>query len=611
MDVVTTTNGAKEAARARPSRADREDTPSVSVVITCHNQAQYLDQAIESVLAQDYAPLEVIVVDAGSTDDAKAVVDRYPEVRYVRQQSKGLAAARNTGLRESEGDALVFLDADDWLLEDALEASARVLREHPECAFVAGGHLQMNARDEADHEMKIPDAETPLYPALLRRNVVGAAASVMYRRNALVADGGFDPSLPAAENYDLCLRLARRYPTRMHTTPVAAYRKHADPGVRDPALMHEAVLEVLRRQEQFVQHDEQLARAHREGVTHYTEHYGRKQLARIKEGLRRGGRRRRETLRALAAMWWHLPGWMTRRVSGALLRRLLHPFTLMLPVGARRSLARWRARPFSPPVLYTRFGDLRRTQPISRSLGYDRGTPIHSYYIERYLARRASDIRGRVLEVGDNTYTRRFGGERVTQSDILHVDEGKPTATFVDDLTAADHLPSNAFDCVVLTQTLHLIYDVRTAIAALHRVLKPGGVLLATFPGLSPVTDDVAGEAWYWTFTRHSARRLFEETFPPAKVEIEGFGNVLAATAFLQGLAAEELDEDELDAHDPSYDTLLAVRAEKPMRDRAGTASHPQDNTNNHREVLFPRDRSRSPHRRSETIYARRFALDS
>jgi SAM-dependent methyltransferase len=233
------------------------------------------------------------------------------------------------------------------------------------------------------------------------------------------------------------------------------------------------------------------------------------------------------------------------------------------PIPIRRFVARWRGRPYSPPVGCVQFGELRRKTPISRHFGYDRGLPIDRYYIEDFLGRNAADIRGRVLEIGDNTYTRKFGGRSVTMSDVLHVKEGNPIATFVGDLTTADHLPTAAFDCVILTQTLQLIYDVRAAVATLHRILKPGGVLLATFPGISQNPLGPWTDTWYWGFTRLSAQRLFEERFPPSLIRVETHGNVLASIAFLHGLAVTELSRDELDGHDPDYQMLLTVKAVK------------------------------------------------
>jgi SAM-dependent methyltransferase len=144
------------------------------------------------------------------------------------------------------------------------------------------------------------------------------------------------------------------------------------------------------------------------------------------------------------------------------------------------------------------------------------------------------------------------------------VSEGNPLATFVGDLTCADHIPSRTFDCVILTQTLHLIYDVRAALGTLYRILKPNGILLLTVPGISQVSRDQWGKSWFWNFTSLSIRRLLEEAFPRDCVEIEAHGNVLAATALLQGISTDEMKRTELDSLDPHYEVLITVRASKP-----------------------------------------------
>ena len=125
----------------------------------------------------------------------------------------------------------------------------------------------------------------------------------------------------------------------------------------------------------------------------------------------------------------------------------------------------------------------------------------------------------------------------MTHIDVLHVVEGSPGATIIGDLTAADHIPSDAFDCIVLTQTLHLIYDVPAAVATIHRILAPGGVILATVPGISQIERGQWRDTWFWAFTVPAARRRFEERFAPTEVQVEANGNVLAAVAFLEGLA--------------------------------------------------------------------------
>jgi len=237
----------------------------------------------------------------------------------------------------------------------------------------------------------------------------------------------------------------------------------------------------------------------------------------------------------------------------------------VLPVEVRRwlrakqqRLTRW------PHVGSVHFGSLRRLQPISRVFGFDRGLCIDRYYIENFLTRHAEDIRGRVLEIGDDTYTRKFGRDRVTKSDVLHLRNNNPQATIVADLTCADQIPTETFDCIIFTQTIQFIYDVRAALRTLCRVLTPGGVLLATFPGISQISRyDMDRWGEYWRFTTLSAHRLFGEVFPPEHVTVEAHGNVLTAITSLHGLAAEELKQEELDYHDPDYEVLITVRGVK------------------------------------------------
>jgi SAM-dependent methyltransferase len=224
------------------------------------------------------------------------------------------------------------------------------------------------------------------------------------------------------------------------------------------------------------------------------------------------------------------------------------------------------------PIGAVRFGDLRRTIPIARNFGFERGQPVDRHYIEAFLQTHASSVGGHVLEIGDDSYTRQFGGERVLRSDVLHVLPGNPKATIVADLSNAPLIPSNTFDCVILTQTLQLIYDVRGAVATVHRILKPGGVVLATFPGLSQTDDSNWESSWYWSFTVPSARRLFGDVFGAENVQAATHGNVLTAICFLHGVVTEELRPDELAHTDPAFPFLITLRAEKraagPRTDR-------------------------------------------
>ncbi len=233
----------------------------------------------------------------------------------------------------------------------------------------------------------------------------------------------------------------------------------------------------------------------------------------------------------------------------------------ILPKNVRRTLVRlanW------PPVGLVRFGSLRRTRPINANWGQERGGPVDRYYIENFLGQHEADVRGRVLEIGTDHYTKTFGGGKVDQSDVLHVAETKPEVTIIGDLTSADHIPSDKYDCVILTQTLQCIYDVRAAIRTVHRILRPGGVVLATIPGISKISRyDMDRWGYYWSFTEKSAERLFGEFFPDDKLSVMVHGNVLAAISFLHGIAANELKQRELDAVDPDYQLLITIRAAK------------------------------------------------
>lgn len=228
----------------------------------------------------------------------------------------------------------------------------------------------------------------------------------------------------------------------------------------------------------------------------------------------------------------------------------------------RRRLARlgvW------PPVGWIRFGQLRRLRPITTDYGNSRGLEIDRYYIEKFLHEHAMDIRGHVLEIKHNTYTLKYGSDRVTKSDVLHKVEGNPHATIVADLSDASHLPSDIFDTIIFTQTLQFIYDIKSTVSTLYRILKPGGIILATAAGIAQISREDF-ELWgeYWRFTSLSARDLFEEVFPKNNVLVYSYGNVLAAISFLEGLAVEDLRKKELDAVDPNYELLIAVRAIKP-----------------------------------------------
>lgn len=209
-------------------------------------------------------------------------------------------------------------------------------------------------------------------------------------------------------------------------------------------------------------------------------------------------------------------------------------------------------------------GIFGRSTPLRRAFGCHAGTPIDRYYIESFLAQNARVIRGTVLEVGDDSYTRRFGGNRVRRSDVLHVNEEDEKVTLVADLSQAEEFPAARYDCVILTQTLQFVFDVPGAIESIHRTLRPGGVSLVTAPGISQISRyDMERWGEFWRFTSRSLPRLFSEQCAWSRLEVGVHGNILATTAFLHGVVTEEMGRSRLDATDPDYELLLTLRAEK------------------------------------------------
>jgi SAM-dependent methyltransferase len=243
-----------------------------------------------------------------------------------------------------------------------------------------------------------------------------------------------------------------------------------------------------------------------------------------------------------------------RAFAKSFLPQSLHPFVHTL----------WRRYHNWPFVGFVQFGSFRRLQPINRNFGYDRGLPLDRYYIEEFLLRQKTDIHGHVLEIADSFYTRKFGGEQVTQVDVLHATPDNPQATIIGDLSTGSGIPSNAFDCIILTQTLNVIYDIKSSIGTCYTALKPGGVLLASLPGISQISRyDMDRWGDYWRLTSLAIRRLLAGYFGDSSVEVQTKGNVHVACAFLYGLAAEDVRRKALEYTDPDYELLLLARAVK------------------------------------------------
>lgn len=304
--------------------------PAVTVVIPCFNQARFLPAAVASVRAQDHPHVECIVVDDGSTDGTAAIASELG-VRVLRQSNRGVSEARNAGLAAAQGDLVVFLDADDELLPNALDREAEVLASDPTAAAVVG---RCQAMDDAG--LPVPASHVPVDPSnvyeqWLSRNFVWAPGAAMFRRREIDAIGGFPAGLGPAADYAVYLRLAREGRVRVIADEVARYRQHDANMSRDPALMLRATLAVLRGEGREVPagKSNNIRRAERV----WADWYGEQIVHRLRTDWR-AGRRGARQMRSLATLIRHAP-WVA-------LRHFRHKAGLILTATCSRTFMLFR-----------------------------------------------------------------------------------------------------------------------------------------------------------------------------------------------------------------------------------------------------------------------------
>ena len=313
--------------RSQDRRSDA--APVASIVITCFNHGRYLGEAIESAMSQTWPPLEIIVVDDGSTDDSPEVMKRYPSVIGIRQVNQGVSAARNTGLRACRGEYVLFLDADDLLLPEALEASIRAMNLHPDWGFVSGDFRYCDEQKNVVERSNFTEVAGDHYLALLRRNYVAMHAAVLYRRSVLDQVGGFDTGLRTAEDHEVYLRIARQFPVGQVRGLMALYRQHVSNTSYNSKRMLVGVIEVIARQRAYFSDDPRRWAAYRAGMQENCANYCRRFLLESFRRLARGGERR-EGLRGLMFLAGH-PIWLwytfwNKRVLRKLIK-ILAPYT--------------------------------------------------------------------------------------------------------------------------------------------------------------------------------------------------------------------------------------------------------------------------------------------
>jgi glycosyltransferase involved in cell wall biosynthesis len=298
-------------------------TPKVSIVVPCFNQARFLPESIASALVQSHPNVEVIVVDDGSTDRSAEVAAGYP-VQVVRQANQGLSSARNAGLAASGGEAVIFLDADDRLRPEAAAAGVAALQRTPE-AMLAFGRCLLIDEQGAPLATDQPRVADRFYEELLRRNYIWTPALVAFRRQVLDELGGFDPSVNPSADYDLYLRVARRYAFAPHDTIVADYRQHGTSMSRNPVLMLDMTLVVMRRHRRHAALGRATRQAYRDGVRHWREWYGEHVVERFRAAIRTPAARG-EAVRCA----WHLLRLYPRGVVKHLIRKAVSDWRFLI-----------------------------------------------------------------------------------------------------------------------------------------------------------------------------------------------------------------------------------------------------------------------------------------
>lgn len=519
----------------------------VSVVTIFRNAEAYLEEAIGSVLSQTH-PVELLLCDDGSSDDSTGIAKRWAaaepsRVRYLAHPAhahRGMSATRNLGIRAATGQFVAFLDADDVWEPVHLAHEVDLALRYPEAGLVCGQALLWHSwkRDGT------PDVWSPppwpdgtlvraprMLTATLRRGAYRTpTCSLLVRRDLLAAVMGAEEEFTSMfEDQALLAKLHTASPSVVSGAPTARYRQHAasttaraaragryEAGEPNPSMeRYLRWLEAYLASGRAAIHDAELTAA----------------LAVALEPYQRAWRRWRAEARL--------------RTRAALPRGM--------PALVRDAVR--RARSVGP----VRWGSLRRLEPVVRVTAPRRDLAIERHYIEQFLSENAPLIAGRVLEVGDAGYTRHLGSDYVTRSDVLEV--------LAIDLVDGAGLPAAAYDCVVLPQVLQSVSDLPAAVRTLHRVLRTGGTLLATCPGISRLDGDPSTSPRLWGLTPASVARLFGEVFGRQSIEVQSYGNVVLSIASMHGLTIDDLRSSDLRMTDPQYPMLITVRAGVPVEE--------------------------------------------
>lgn len=512
----------------------------VALVITLCGDADFVYDALRSCKEQTILPAETILVVGDRQQDlAKRFADSFLTILVHREGTGDRSFALQSSLAKVNSEFVIFLDASERLTPMAIEVGLDCFEKNPGACLAWGAHRVIDGAGRPAsglwRERIVSQHKSGVSGCAV--NAIAMQAAVMYRVDYLRSITSFEAENKVCFPSNWVERIAT------HCCCVAEYRA-------DKRLM-------LARSVIGAPIGEDRSRGGSEWSGHrQLFHHNAPQVfaAGAREIVSNGWNFKAAVVMMRAARMapFALLRIATSRAAKAVVQRLPRS------IGQHFSQALW-----VPNVTDVQFGDFERVMPISDVDGYDRGRPIDRYYIERALAGHLELIHGRVLEVAGRDYTKLFGAEKVVCSEVLDIDPLNANATIIGDLGVVGSLPEGAFDCIVLTQTLQFIYNLEFAIENLYRALAPGGSLLITVPGISPIGKKEI-KAWYWDFTELSLKTMLGLRFSEDNVKTQSYGNVFAAICFLSGLSLAEVDTKKLDYMDERYPVIVSACARKP-----------------------------------------------
>lgn len=531
------------------------DGPLVSVIVIFLDAAKFIREAVESIFAQTFDKWELLLVDDGSSDEstfiAKQYIQQYPEkIRYLEHadhSNRGMSASRNLGIAHAKGDYIAFLDADDIWLPTKLERQVDLLASHPQVAMVYGpaqwwyswtGRQEDVARDFI-HELGVLPGTLIQPPTLLTRflrneGISPCTCSILLRREAVEKVGGFETQFTGLyEDQAFFAKVCLTDPVYVSFECISRYRQHSESNY---ALTQEAGT----------------YRAARQAFLLWLGAYLR-------------------AVNVTDQELWHALRSEMRPFRYPFLYELTRHMRQGLPGRAWRAGHRLRQRWLSLPILRRlRTIQLRRLQPLGN--GRQQGTAIVRWYWSEFLQSHQADIHGRALEIGSTSTIRQHGGKALICAEAMDLEAHSPEVTVVADLSRADHVAPDQYDCFVNQFTMHLIYDSEAALYHAIRILKPGGVLLINFPCVdyyfSQGLDMGTGQPLflYWWFTPIQVENLFHRLgLQSSDYYLKIYGNLFTRVAYQMNMPAEQLTRHELEHTDPGHPLLICARLVKPL----------------------------------------------